>query len=340
VSDLQRLHVRAPGRVNLIGGHSDYAGGLVLPMAIDLHTTIVGQRGHPRVVLVSNDEPDPAEVALDIDDPSTAQPMWARYVAGVVAELRPSTGFVGEVGTTIPIGTGLSSSAALEVAVALALRGPDVDARDRIDLALACQRAENRASGVPCGVMDQLASLCGVEGHAILVDCSTLTITEVAVPDDAAIVVIDSGERRQLASVGYADRRAEVARAAELIGPLPAAKLADVDRIADPIVRKRARHVVTEQQRVRDFVSALHDGDLVRAGAVMTDSHASLRDNHDVTTTALDDLVERLVATPGVHGARLTGGGWGGCVVALTDPGVLDVGWTVKPSAGAVVEEL
>src|SRR4029079_11423197 len=100
----------------------------------------------------------------------------------------------------------------------------------------------------------------------------------------------------------------------ELIGPLPAAKLADIDGIDEPIVRKRARHVMTEQQRVRDFVSALHDGDLVRAGAVMTDSHASLRDNHDVTTTALDDLVERLVATPGVHGARLTGGGWGGCV--------------------------
>src|SRR5207248_3092650 len=116
----------------------------------------------------------------------------------VVAELRPSTGFVGQVGTTIPIGTGLSSSAALEVAVALALLGPDLGGRDRVDLALICQRAEHRASGVPCGVMDQLASLCGVEGHAVLVDCSTLTMSTVAIPDDVAVVVIDSGEKRQL----------------------------------------------------------------------------------------------------------------------------------------------
>jgi galactokinase len=330
--------VRAPGRVNLIGGHTDYAGGPVVPMAIDLATTIVGRHGHERVALVSRDEPDPAEVPLDVDDPASVQPPWTRYVAGVVAELRPTTGFVGEVATTIPIGTGLSSSAALEVAVALALVGDRHGHIDRKQVAVACQRAEHRAAGVPCGIMDQLTSLMGVDGHALLMDCTTLEVTPVRVPDDVAVVVIDSGERRELSGVGYASRRAEVERAADLIGPLPKASLNDVESIDDAVVRKRARHVVTEIARVHAFVDALASGDIDRAGSLMTESHASLRDNQEVTTAALDSLVERLVSTRGVHGARLTGGGWGGCVVALADPGVLDEGWTVRPSAGASVE--
>jgi galactokinase len=334
----EQLRVWAPGRVNLIGGHSDYSGGLVLPMAIDLGTTIVGHRGHERVVLVSRDDDEPAEVALDVSDPASVSPAWARYVAGVVAEVAPTTGFIGQVATTIPIGTGLSSSAALEVAVALALVGDD--RIDRRELALACQRAEHRASGVPCGIMDQFASLLGVDGHAILIDCTTLETTPVAVPTDVAIVVVDSGQRRALATSGYADRRAEVARAADILGHLPNASLEDVEALDDEVLRKRARHVVTESRRVRDFVGAFASGDVITAGALMTESHISLRDDQEVTTVALDSLVERLIAIPGVHGARLTGGGWGGCVVALADPGVLDEGWTVRPSAGASVEPL
>lgn len=334
----EQLRVWAPGRVNLIGGHSDYSGGLVLPMAVDLGTTIVGNRGHDRVVLVSQDEPDPAEVSLDVSDPAAVTPAWARYVAGVVAEVAPTTGFIGQVATTIPIGTGLSSSAALEVAVALALVGDD--RVDRRALALACQRAEHRASGVPCGIMDQFASLLGIDGHAILIDCTTLEVTPVELPSDVAVVVVDSGQRRSLATVGYADRRAEVMRAAELLGHLPGASLSAVEALDDDVLRKRARHVVTENLRVRDFVAALATGDVTTAGTLMTESHVSLRDNQEVTTPALDSLVERLTAMPGVHGARLTGGGWGGCVVALTDPGVLDEGWTVRPSAGAFVEPL
>jgi galactokinase len=333
-----RIVVRAPGRVNLMGGHTDYAGGPVVPMAIDLATTIVGQRGHERVVLVSSDEQRPAEVPLDVDDPSSFDPSWARYVAGVVAEVRPSTGFVGEVRTSIPIGTGLSSSAALEVAVALALIGDD--RVDRKQIALACQRAEHRAAGVPCGIMDQLTSLLGVDGHALLMDCTTLEVTPVPIPNDVSVVVVDSAERRKLSGVGYAERRAEVARAIESIGPLTEASLGDVEGIDDEVVRKRARHVVTEIARVHAFVDSLATGDVGAAGALMTESHASLRDNHQVTTAGLDALVDRLVATPGVHGARLTGGGWGGCVVALADEGALDEGWTVLPSAGASVEPL
>ena len=207
-----------------------------------------------------------------------------------------------------------------------------------VALALACQRAEHRASGVPCGIMDQFASLLGVDGHAILIDCTTLDVTPVELPDDIAVVVVDSGQRRSLSTVGYAGRRDEVAQAAEILGHLPSASLSDVEALDDEVLRKRARHVVTENQRVRDFVRVLGSGDVAAAGALMTESHISLRDNQEVTTDALDSLVERLIAIPGVHGARLTGGGWGGCVVALTDPGVLDEGWTVRPSAGASVE--
>jgi galactokinase len=327
--------------VNLIGGHVDYAGGLVLPMAIDLGTTIVAQRGHDRIVLASDDCDGLAEVPLAVTDPATIEPRWARLVAGVVAELAPSRGFIGEVATTIPIGTGLSSSAALEVAVAVTLLGDEgMRGVDRIELALACQRAEHRASGVPCGVMDQLSSLCGVAGHALLIDCTSLEITPVTIPADVAIVVVDSGEHRELAASGYADRRAEVALATERIGPLRDASLDDVARIEDPIIQRRARHVVTENARVLAMVDALGAGDVEGAGRIMTEGHASLRDDHDVTTPALDALVDRLVATRGVHGARLTGGGWGGCVVALAEPGVIDVGHTVLPSAGASIELL
>ena len=334
----EQLRVWAPGRVNLIGGHTDYSGGLVLPMAIDLGTTIIGKRGHDRVVLVSLDEPEPAEVPLRVTDPAAIKPAWARYVAGVVAEVAPPTGFIGQVSTTLPIGTGLSSSAALEVGVALALVGDD--RIDRKQLALACQRAEHRASGVPCGIMDQLTSLLGVEGHALLVDCTTLEVTPVRLPDEVAVVVVDSGERRSLSTVGYADRRADVARAAERLGPLAVASLSAVEALDDSVLRKRARHVVTENQRVRDVVELLARGDIKAVGLLMTESHRSLRDNQEVTTAALDDLVDRLISTPGVFGARLTGGGWGGCVVALAEPGALDVGWTVRPSPGASVSPL
>lgn len=333
------MRVWAPGRVNLIGGHSDYTGGLVLPMAIDLGTTITGQRGGDVVRLRSTSEPDEAVVPVDVQDPASIEPAWARYVAGVVVATGLRTGFVGEVDTTVPIGTGLSSSAALEVAVALAL-GAD---GDRPALAEVLRRAEHLASGVPCGVMDQLASLCGREGHAVLLDCHTLDVSYVAVPDDAEIVVVDSGEQRRLSAVPYAERRDETVAAVERLGGGGSpqhASLADAEAIDDPLLRRRARHVVTENQRVRQMCAALATGDLGAAGEVMTRSHASLRDDQQVTTPALDALVDRLVATPGVHGARLTGGGWGGCVVALCDRGALaGEGWHVRPSAGASVED-
>jgi galactokinase len=332
------VEVRAPGRVNLIGGHSDYTGGLVLPMAVDLATTITGVRAPEggTVRLTSADAPEPALVPLGPEPPR-----WARYVGAVVDATGLTAGFEGSVTTTIPIGTGLSSSAALEVAVALALGADDDGTADRGALAEVLRAAEHAASGVPCGVMDQLTSLLGVEGHAVLLDCETHACTPVPIPEGAAIVVLDSGTPRALAEVPYAARRDETVAAAELLGGFGSprrATRAEVEAITDPVLRRRARHVVTEQERVLAVREALEAGDLAGAGAAMTESHRSLADDQEVTTPELDALVHRLVATPGVHGARLTGGGWGGCVVALCDEGALaGEGWHVRPSAGAEV---
>ena len=333
----QRVTAIGPGRVNLIGEHTDSSGGLVLPLAIDLATTITGTRGGGEIVLVSADQDEPAVVPLGVTHPAAATPGWARYVAGVVAQLRPTEGFVGEVTTTLPVGAGLSSSAALEVAVALAL-GFDGTV---LELARLTQLAEHQASGVPCGIMDQLASAGGVEGHALLIDCHQLTVTPIAVPDDLEIRVIHSGQERQLAGSAYAERTESVAAAEAVLGPLRLlAEPGEADALSDPVLRRRARHVISENQRVRDVAAALPQGDLDAVGRAMTASHESLRDDFEVSTTVLDALVERLQATDGVIGARLTGAGFGGCVVALTRPGALDEGWLVHAAGGASVRVL
>ncbi len=324
----------APGRVNLIGDHTDYTGGWALPMAVEWGTTVEVRRGGPRVELVSSDDPEPATVDLDVADPRAVTPAWARYVAGVVAVLGPAEGAVGTVRSTLPVGAGLSSSAALEVSVALAL-GFD---GSPMELALACQEAEHRASGVPSGVMDQLASVLGVEGHALLMDFSSLDVVPVPMPEGVDVVVVHSGQARALAGSAYAARRAQCEAAAAVIGPLRDASVDVVDRLDDDLLRRRARHVVTENRRVLDFAAALRAGDLVEAGRLMAASHASLATDFDVSTGALDALVAELAATPGVYGARLTGAGFGGCVVTLADAGSRVRGWRLHPSAGARVE--
>jgi galactokinase len=255
-------------------------------------------------------------------------------VAGVVAELRPPVGLEGTVSSTLPVGAGLSSSAALEVAVALAL-GFDGGARALAEL---CQRAEQRASGVPCGVMDQLASAAGVAGHALLLDCTSLEVVPVALPDDVEVVAVHSGEARQLAGSAYADRRAQVEAAQAIVGPLRDTRIGDLAAIRDPVLHRRARHVVTENERVHTLAEALRRDDVAAAGALVVESHTSLRDDFAVSTPALDALVERLVATPGVYGARLTGAGFGGCAVALARPGAVRDGhgvWRLQASGPA-----
>jgi galactokinase len=244
-------------------------------------------------------------------------PAWGRYVAGVVNELvaagRAVPGARGVVTTTLPIGAGLSSSAALELAVALALGFDGVPE----DLALLGQRAEQAASGVPCGVMDQLASASGVAGHALLMDCDTLAVSPVRLPEGWRVLVAHSGEKRELAGSAYAERRAATEAAAAILGPLPFADRAAVEALEDPVLRRRARHVRTECDRVRAVAESQFDRAVV--ADAMAGSHASLRDDFEVSTPGLDRLVAHLTAQPGVIGARLTGAGFGGCVVALVE---------------------
>lgn len=326
---------RAPGRVNLIGDHTDYTGGLVLPMAIDRWTEIRGEwHDDAHISLTSADEEHHVELDLPIAEPAMVEPPWGRYVAGVAAEVGDAArGFRGNVTTTIPVGAGLSSSAALELAAAYAL-GYEGDTRD---LARLCQRAEQRASGVPCGIMDQLAIAAGVEGHALAIDCHTLDIVPVAIPDGVDVIVQFVAHRTLMGSE-YADRVAECAQAEAAIGPLRTASPADVATLRDEVVRRRARHVVSENERVRMFVAALAADDLVTAGRLMIGSHTSLRDDFATSTPVMDEAVSALVGTPGVYGARMTGGGFGGCVVALARAGAVSDGWIVRAVGGATIE--
>lgn len=321
----------APGRVNLIGDHTDYTGGLACPMAVDLGTTTTLRRGGDEVRITSDQQPLEAVVPLDVGDPSIVRPRWARYVAGVVSEIRPAAGGTGTMTSTVPVGAGMSSSAALELSVALALGYEGTP----MELAMACQRAEHAAVGVPSGLLDQLSSACGREGHVMVVDFTSLDVAHFPLPPEAEVVVVHTGVARELAGSAYADRRAECERAAVEAGPLAAATVDDVERLADPLLRRRARHVVTENARVRAFAAALRDGDLVTAGRLMAESHASLAADFEVTTEPLDTLAARLSALPGVFGARMTGAGFGGCVVALGEPGAVTEGWRVRAVAGA-----
>ena len=326
------LHVLSPGRVNLIGDHTDYTGGLVLPMAIDRYTEIKGTREGDRVRLSSFDEPAAVDLPLHIDRPQDAEPAWGKYVAGVISELPHPQGFHGHVTTDIPIGAGLSSSAALEVAVALALGFKGTP----LTLAQLCQRAENRASGVPSGIMDQLAIAAGVAGHALMINCGELTVTPVALPTDIEIVVQFIAHRTLVGSP-YAERVAQCAAAEGIIGPLRHATTAQARTIDDPVVRSRAMHVTSENRRVLEFADAISTGHLAAAGRLMVQSHNSLRDLYATSTPTMDAAVAQLAATPGVYGARMTGGGFGGCVVALTDPGALTTGWVVRAVDGATI---
>jgi galactokinase len=332
VPETQQVH--APGRVNLIGDHTDYTGGLVFPMAIDRGTTIVYETGGRRIRLTSDGEPDPVEIALPVTgDPSGVTPRWGAYVAAMAREIGAVRGVRGSIRSDVPIGAGLSSSASLECALALAL-GFDGTATE---LALAARRAEHAATGVPTGIMDQLCIASATAGHATLIDCHTLEITHVPVPAGVEVVVEFVTDRTLMGSA-YADRVAECARAETVVGPLRSATLDDVGRVRhrlDDIAWRRARHVVTENVRVREFASALTDADFVRAGGLMTASHASLRDDFETSTADMDAAVERWRKTPGVYGARMTGGGFGGCVVALREPDTTGPGWIVHATRGA-----
>ena len=318
--------------MNLIGDHTDYTGGLVFPMAIDRGTTIEFDVGGSTIELRSDAETEPIRIELPaLGDPAEVIPRWGTYVAAMARELHATTGLVGAVTSTIPAGAGLSSSAALECAVGLAL-GFDGPA---VELALMAQRAEHAATGVPTGIMDQLCIAAATCGTATMIDCHTLEVTHVPVPDDVDVVVRFVAHRTLVGSA-YADRVAECRAAEAVLGPLRSSSLDAIETAElDAVVRRRARHVVTENRRVVDFAAALASGDYPAAGALMVESHRSLADDFATSTPTMDGAVAELVATPGVFGARMTGGGFGGCVVAICEPGALTDGWVVAASDGA-----
>jgi galactokinase len=327
----ETLRVHAPGRVNLIGEHTDYTGGLVFPMAIDRGTTLTFTRQGGAIELTSDGAPGPLSIPVPFEgDVASIEPHWGVYIAAMASEIGATSGLRGHIVSDIPVGAGLSSSAALECAVGLALGFDGTP----LELSQAAQRAEHRATGVPTGIMDQLSIASGVAGHATLIDCHSLEVTPHVVPDDIDVVVKFIAHRT-LEGSEYAARVAECTRAEAEIGPLRLASLDDIERIPDDVAMRRARHVVTENQRVRDFAVALSAGDYVEAGRIMTEGHASLRDDFDVSTAQMDASVAEINGRPGVFGTRMTGGGFGGCIVAICEPGALTDGWVVKASEGA-----
>jgi galactokinase len=311
---------RAPGRVNLMGDHTDYYEGFVLPLAIELECVVASRpNGDGRVRARSLDEDGAVDIAADgSDDPRAVRPSWGRYVAGVVRSLaergRGSDGLDAVVASSVPAGSGLSSSAALEVSLGLALCDAADLALDATQLALACQRAEQLATGVPSGIMDQLASTSGREGHALLIDCRSLEVDPVAMPADLEVLVVHSGVRRELEDTAYAERRAAGEAVAARLG-VATLRDATEEQVADEPI---ARHVVSENERVHRTAVALAAGDVDALADLLAASHRSLRDDYRVSTPELDLLVEILVGA-GAIGARLTGAGFGGAVVAMCE---------------------
>ncbi|MBW8487522.1 galactokinase [Actinomadura parmotrematis] len=317
---------RAPGRVNLIGEHTDHNQGWVLPFAIDLGVTVAAARRGDRVLTLRSRQADGAwTIPLDALRPGAVDG-WAAYPAGVAWALggvREPGGADLLVDADLPQGAGLSSSAALECATALALAELYAPDASRAELARIARRAENDFVGVPCGIMDQTASLLAAPGHAVLLDCRTGDVEQVPLPfTGLAALVVDTRAAHALAGGDYATRRAECERAAAALGvaSLREADEAGVAALADPLLRRRARHVVTENARVHEAVAALRSSPAPGPvlGPLLTASHASLRDDFAVSWPEADAVVEAALGA-GAHGARMVGGGFGGSVLVLAD---------------------
>lgn len=328
-----RWVVAAPGRVNLIGEHTDYNDGFVLPMAIDRHVVIAagppsdGQALEPGTARVVSAELD-GEAAIRVEGPvSPGEKGWTSYVQGVVAgclERGISSGaFEAAIHSDVPLGGGLSSSAALEVATATLVEAITGHCLDPVEKALLCQKAEHEYAGMPCGIMDQFTSVLGREDHLMLLDCRTQAVQLVPLADpEVEVLVANTNVKHELTGGEYAQRRAQCEAAAERLG-VPALRDATLEmleeargRLAD-VEYRRARHVIGENDRTVAAAGAIGRSDWDEVGGLMYESHASLRDDYEVSCKELDVMVELARATDGVIGSRMTGGGFGGCTVSL-----------------------
>jgi galactokinase len=317
------LAFRAPGRANLIGEHTDYNDGFVLPVALEPATWVCGRPADGVLRLDSLDRPGTVEVDLATGAGPTEG--WGRYVTAVVRALRDADadlrGFAGVLASDLPLGGGLSSSAAMELAVAKAVLASDLP---DVELARICLRAEDHYVGMHVGIMDQLASAASRAGHALLIDCRSLAVRPVPFPRSLRVVVLDSAVPRELADSEYNARRAQCEQAASALG-VAALRDADPEMLErhrqrlDEVVYRRARHVVTENARVLAAAAALEEGRVAELGPLFAAAHRSMAEDYEASIPELDLLVSLAAETGGVRAARLTGAGFGGCTVNLVE---------------------
>jgi galactokinase len=317
--------VRAPGRVNIIGEHTDYNDGFVLPMAIDQAVWIaLRPREDGRVTVRSLEQAQPADFRLhDIQHTGAG---WSEYVKGMAFMLQDAgfvlTGWEGVLSSDVPVGSGLSSSAALEMGVGCAFAAVSGFPFDGVQMARLGQRNENEWVGANTGIMDQMISANGRAGYALLIDCRDLSMAPIPLPDNTAVLILDTMTRHTHTDSGYNDRRASCERAAQYFAvthlrDVTVEQLQEAESELDALTFRRARHVITENQRVLHAVQAMKAGDTTALAPLINGSHASLRDDFEVTNDALDIMARIAQAQPGCYGARMTGGGFGGCAVAL-----------------------
>ena len=322
---------RAPGRVNLIGEHTDYNEGYVMPVALGFYCWVaISPRDDQKLVIGSDGFSDTAEVELDSTEIHPRK-TWSDYPVGVALELKragvPLRGANLLIHGEVPMGAGLSSSAAIEVATALALAEQSGHTPDRVQLALLCQKAENEFVGARCGIMDQFISLHGRKNHALLLDCRVLDFELVAIPECVRLVICNTMVKHEHASSGYNQRRAEceeaVQRLAKVLPGIRSLRDVTLDQLElhrgtlSEVLYKRALHVIMENARVLDAAEALRAEDLERFGKRMAESHRSLQDLYEVSCAELDLMVEQANRQEGVYGARMTGGGFGGSTITL-----------------------
>jgi galactokinase len=322
---------RAPGRVNLIGEHTDYNEGFVLPIAINLGATVTVYSREDRVLKISSEDFSD-QIGFELGDPAPApRRHWSDYPRGVAIALEQAgyqlKGADLEISSDVPIGAGLSSSAAIEVATGFALLRHAGFEIDRFELAKLCQRAENEFVGMRCGIMDQFIACHGRKNHALLLDCRSLESKLVKLPEQVRLVICNTMIKHELATGEYNRRRSECDQGVRLLAQhfggvkaLRDVSLADLESVRDAMpdkIYRRCRHVISENVRVLKAVAALESQDLDRCGQLMDESHESLRDDYEVTCSELDTMVSLARSCAGVYGSRMTGGGFGGCTINL-----------------------